>query len=91
VVFVLFGLLAALPYLYALAPDALEGGRFSLVVTFLLLGPVACAVYFLVEQLLPVLRARGRAPNNSPGAASRACSSRLASAVADARRPAAER
>ena len=55
---VLFGLLAALPYLYALAPDAIEDGGFFLLLTVLLLGPIACAVYFLVEQLVLALRRR---------------------------------
>ena len=55
---VLFGLLAAVPYLYALAPDAIEDGGFFLLLTVLLLGPAACAVYFLVEQSILALRGR---------------------------------
>lgn len=55
-VLVLFGLLTAVPYLYALASDAVEDGGFFLMLTFLLLGPVACSVYFLVEQFILALR-----------------------------------
>jgi hypothetical protein len=65
IVLVLFGLLAALPYLYALAPDAVEDGGFFLLLTSLLLGPVACAVYFLVEQFILMLRGRSGASNSS--------------------------
>jgi hypothetical protein len=65
IVLVLFGLLAALPYLYSLAPDAVEDGGFSLLLTVLLVGPVACSAYFLIEQLILALRARRGASHNS--------------------------
>jgi hypothetical protein len=65
IVLILFGLLAALPYLYSLAPDALEDGGVFLWVTLLLLGPVACSIYFLVEQFVLALRRRHGASNNS--------------------------
>jgi len=52
---ILFGLLAGLPYLYALASDAVEDGGGFLLLTLLLLGPVACAVYFLGEQIVLAL------------------------------------
>ncbi|MFC4310289.1 hypothetical protein ACFPN2_14445 [Steroidobacter flavus] len=55
---ILCGLLVALPYLYGSALDALEDGGFFLALTVLLLGPVACAVYFLVEQLVLTVRRR---------------------------------
>jgi len=58
IVLVLFGLLAALPCLYDLAPDALEDGGIFLFVTVLLIGPVACSVYFLLEQSILALRGR---------------------------------
>ncbi|HEY5761324.1 MAG TPA: hypothetical protein VIU34_36135 [Steroidobacter sp.] len=56
----LCGLLVALPYLYGLGLDALEDGGFVLALVILLLGPVVCTVYFLIEQLVQTLRKRAR-------------------------------
>jgi hypothetical protein len=64
IVLVLFGLVAALPYLYDLAPDAIEDGGFLLLLTVLLVGPIACSMYFLIEQFILVLRARRGASNS---------------------------
>ena len=64
IVLVLLGLLAALPYLYGLAPDAVEDGGSFLLLTALLFGPVVCSVYFLIEQFILALRGRRGASNN---------------------------
>lgn len=58
---ILCGLLIALPYLFGMASDALEDGGFFLALTILLLGPVACALYFLIEQLVVAVRDRVKA------------------------------
>jgi hypothetical protein len=52
---ILCGLLVALPYLFGMAS---EDGGFSRAMAILLLGPVVCAVYFLIEQLALAMRRR---------------------------------
>ena len=51
--------------MHGLAPDAIEDGGLFLWLTVLLVGPVACSVYFLIEQLFLALRRRRGASNNS--------------------------
>jgi hypothetical protein len=53
---ILCGLAVAVLYLFGMAPDALEDGGFLLGLTILLLAPVACAVYFLIEQIIQAVR-----------------------------------
>ena len=50
VALLLCGLLGAAPMLIDLAPSALEDGGLSAWFTILLLGPVGCALYLLVER-----------------------------------------
>jgi len=65
VALLLFGLLGAAPILIDLAPSALEGGGLSVWFTIFLIGPIGCAVYFLVERVIVMRVKRRRASNNS--------------------------
>jgi hypothetical protein len=59
------GLIGALPFFFGFLSDGLNDGGLPLLMTVLLLGPIVCAVYFLVEQLLATLRRRFGASNKS--------------------------
>jgi hypothetical protein len=63
---VLCGLLAAVPVLIGMALEAGGDGELSPVLTLCLLGPVICAIYFLIEQFALALRGRSATPRRLP-------------------------
>jgi len=60
----LVGLLPAVLYFLGMVRDSIEDEFLSLV-AILLIGPIACAFYFLIEQVAHRLRRDSGAPNNS--------------------------
>lgn len=58
VALILCGLVAAVPGLMSMAPEAVAEGGLSLVVTVCLIGPVMCSIYFFLEQLVAAVRRR---------------------------------
>jgi hypothetical protein len=56
IVLVLCGLLAAVPQVVSMALEASDDGEFPVLWALGVLGPVICALYFLVEQLVSALR-----------------------------------
>jgi hypothetical protein len=62
---VLVGLVPAVVYSFGIAPEAIENGGFALLVTALLIGPVACALYFVLEQGVVSVRSHRGASNNN--------------------------
>ena len=60
----LVGLLPAVLYFLGIVRDSIEDEFLSLV-AILPIGPIACAFYFLIEQVAHRLRRDSGAPNNS--------------------------
>jgi hypothetical protein len=61
---VLAGLIPAIPYFVGIVRDSLGDDLLSTVAA-LLIGPITCSFYFLLEQLAHRLRSQCKAPNNS--------------------------